>query len=116
MKKLKALLCIIMSVILIVLSLNLFVYSISDPNGFICEKKIYINATLEDDFADNRIIVVLKNEESLSFYDSSKYTNIISSAGKVKKVKDLTQSLSKSIEEKIALKKMLIIRRLPLMR
>ena len=35
------------------------------------EEKVYCNATIEDDFAPDSLIVILKNKESLSFKDYS---------------------------------------------
>ena len=42
------------------------------------EEKIFSNATIEDDFVDNTIIVILTNEESLKFkkYDVDDFPNI----------------------------------------
>lgn len=45
------------------------------------EEKVYCNATIEDDFAPDSLIVILKNKESLSCknYTQSDFSEIVSS-------------------------------------
>lgn len=60
------------------------------------EEKIYCDATLEDDFADDSVIVMLKNDVSLELDDYDKYDF---SEVNAEKVEDLTSYTVETIKE-----------------
>ena len=49
------------------------------------EEKVYCNATVEDDFAENRVMIVLSNEASLKFsaYEAENFSEIACDCGDV---------------------------------
>ena len=61
------------------------------------EEKVYCNATVEDDFAENRVMVVLSNDASLKFsaYEAENFSEI-ACAG----VQDLSQASGRKIQAK----------------
>ena len=72
----------ILNKIFILFLLNFFLNSLNclQFNTFALEindEKIYCNATIEDEFADNRVLVVLDNESSSS---SKIYSNVDSTS------------------------------------
>lgn len=62
------------------------------------EVKVYSNATLEDDFADDRVLVVLSNKASLQFstFQADEFTEI-ACAG----VEDLSQSCAAKVKAQV---------------
>ncbi len=60
------------------------------------EEKIYCDATLDDDFEDDSVIVMLKNDVSLELDDYDKYDF---SEVNAEKVEDLTSYTVESIKE-----------------
>lgn len=75
-------------------------YAKSEP---LLEEKIYSNATLDDEFADNRVLVVMSNQASLQFnqYDAEDFDEIncksasnLSTATEAKLKASATQSIS----------------------
>ena len=61
------------------------------------EEKIYSNATIDDEFATNRVLIVLNEEESAKGLN---YSRKHFEKAKCKEVKDLTSSKTKKIKEK----------------
>lgn len=63
------------------------------------EQKIYSNATIEDEFADDSVMVVLKNEASLTYLDTQKidFPEI-----KQKSIRNISQSKGKRVQAMIA--------------
>ena len=63
------------------------------------EEKVYCNATIEDDFAENRVMVVLSNEASLKFdtYGADDFSGINCAA-----VCDMSQASGAKIQAKVA--------------
>ena len=65
----------------------------------IVEEKYYCSATLEDNFSSDKIIVVLKNSESLKF---KTYSTLDFNSVRCIKIENLTDTSSKQIKSKIA--------------
>lgn len=65
----------------------------------IVEPKVFSTATLENDFADNHVLVVLNNKSSLNFktYSTSDFKEVKCSA-----VNDLTSGKKKQVETKVS--------------
>lgn len=65
----------------------------------IIEPKVFSTATLENDFADNHVLVVLNNKSSLNFktYSTSDFKEVKCSA-----VNDLTSGKKKQVETKVS--------------
>ena len=63
------------------------------------EEKVYCNATIEDDFAENRVMVVLSHEASLKFdtYGAADFSEINCAA-----VRDMSQASGAKIQAKVA--------------
>lgn len=70
-----------------------------DNATLITEEKIYCKATLEDDFADNRVIVVITHEASMGFktYTTSDFAEV-----NVKTVSDLTTATANMVQAKVS--------------
>ena len=105
MKKSK-LLCVLLAIVLILgLSGSGFAISLDENSDativteYISEEKVYSSATLEDDFADDRIIVSIKHTDSLKLktYTAADFSEI-----KGVTVEDLTTAYSDEIKEKLS--------------
>lgn len=61
------------------------------------EEKVYCNATTEDEFADNRVMVVLSNDASLDFniYEAADFSEIDCAA-----VDDLSEASGKKYRQR----------------
>ena len=79
MKQKKRLLCCIFALVLMLnLPMSAIALSIDMDSNATLEPKVKSNATLEDDFADDRVMVVLSNTQSLKLrtYSSSDFSGI----------------------------------------
>lgn len=61
------------------------------------EEKVYCNATVDDEFCDDSVLVVLKNDASLKF---NKYAKSDFDIGNFRTVKDLTSYTTNNMKEK----------------
>ena len=93
----------IMSFILVMIFLactfNVGIFkSFSKETDALGEEKIISNATIDGDYAEDRILVVFNNESSLQFktYDSKDFKNV-----DCKKVVDLSVSESKTVKQSV---------------
>lgn len=99
MKKAKNLLCYLLSTIIPICTF--FSNSVSYVRATTTEsseQKIQSTATMDDDFADNRIFVVFNKETSLEF---NEYTVTDFSELNCKDVKNLTQSIGEKNSERV---------------
>ncbi len=83
--------------VLVVVLLGVFSSNITKAEE-ISEEKVYCNATIDDNFTDNEVLVVLTNEESLEFneYTINDFSEINCVA-----IEDLTDGYKDKIEQQL---------------
>jgi len=91
----KRILCVLMAISILLTYHFSFSVTVNAGTNTVIEEKVTCTATLDDEFADNRVLVVLNNKTSLEFktYTASDFSEI-----GCKNVKDLTAPMTEKIK------------------